>query len=91
MYDNKKVYKTNLHTYTYITKMINILFLCRHSQVEIENKVASFRSLLLRQVSSNNNNNNNTVIGKSKDREDSLDEKRDKSKRYEKYVSFAVF
>ena len=83
---NKKVYKINLHTYTYITKMIKILFLCRHSQVEIENKVASFRSLLLRQVSSNNNNNNNTVISKSKDRDENLDDKRNKSKRYDKSI-----
>ena len=84
MYHNKKVYKINL-AYTYITKMMitNILFLCRHSQVEIENKVASFRSLLLRQVSSNNNNNNNTVISKSKDRDENLDDKRNKSKRYD--------
>lgn len=33
-----------------------VLWCCRHSQTEIETKVASFRALLLRQVTSINNN-----------------------------------
>ena len=58
--------------------MVCILLCCRHSQTEIETKVASFRALLLRQVTSiNNNSSENTQIDKNASIEDEEDGKKE--------------
>ena len=47
-----------------------IMFFCRHSQSEIETKVASFRALLLHQL---NSVNNNTAEINENDESDDMD------------------
>ena len=57
-----------------------IVICCRHSQTEIETKVASFRALLLRQVTSINNNgleNTNTDNNASVEDEEDEDGKKE--------------
>ena len=58
--------------------MVCIILCCRHSQTEIETKVASFRALLLRQVTSiNNNSSENTQSDNNASPEDEEDGKKE--------------